>query len=180
MRRDDKVAHAGIGGQDHVERHGLLLGAACLIEDVGDRLGRERAALVRLGDRCVEVRGAVLIEQSKQPGCRAAEMTAVTSNLPEEPDSGAAARNQAVSAAMLMRFTLGDSELFEMRRIPGGMRLLASKSPELVPWGWGLNGAFSVVGATLAVFIAMNWGFSATLLTATGVYALAAVTLQTR
>jgi hypothetical protein len=64
--------------------------------------------------------------------------------------------------------------------LPGGMRLLASKSPELVPWGWGLNGAFSVVGATLAVFIAMNWGFSVTLFTATGVYAVAALTLQTR
>jgi hypothetical protein len=64
--------------------------------------------------------------------------------------------------------------------LPGGMRLLASQSPELVPWGWGLNGAFSVVGATLAVFIAMNWGFSVTLFTATGVYALAAITLQTR
>jgi hypothetical protein len=64
--------------------------------------------------------------------------------------------------------------------LPGGMRLLSAKSPELIPWGWGLNGAFSVVGATLAVFIAMNWGFSVTLFTATGVYALAAVTLQTR
>ena len=28
-----------------------------------------------------------------------------------------------------------------------------------------MNGALSVVGATLAVFIAMNWGFSVTLLT---------------
>ncbi len=64
--------------------------------------------------------------------------------------------------------------------LPGGMRLLSSKSPELVPWGWGLNGAFSVVGATLAIFIAMNWWFSATLFTATCVYALAMATLQTR
>lgn len=64
--------------------------------------------------------------------------------------------------------------------LPGGMRMLASRSPDLVPWGWGLNGAFSVIGATLAVFIAMNWGFSVTLLTAMGVYALAAVTLQLR
>jgi hypothetical protein len=64
--------------------------------------------------------------------------------------------------------------------LPGGMRLLSAHSPALIPWGWGLNGAFSVVGATLAVFIAMNWGFSVTLLTATAVYALATVTLQTR
>jgi hypothetical protein len=57
--------------------------------------------------------------------------------------------------------------------LPAGMRLLASRRPALIPWGWGMNGAFSVVGATLAVFIAMNWGFSATLLSGAAVYALA-------
>ncbi len=64
--------------------------------------------------------------------------------------------------------------------LPGGMRLLAARRAELIPWGWGMNGAFSVVGATLAVFIAMNWGFSATLLIAALVYAGAAATLRTR
>jgi hypothetical protein len=58
--------------------------------------------------------------------------------------------------------------------LPGGMRLLAARRPEIAPWGWGMNGAFSVVGATLAVFIAMNWGFSTTFLAAAAVYALAA------
>ena len=57
--------------------------------------------------------------------------------------------------------------------LPGGMRLLAHTQPELVPWGWGMNGAFSVVGATLAVFIAMNWGFAVTLLAGAAVYLLA-------
>jgi hypothetical protein len=64
--------------------------------------------------------------------------------------------------------------------LPGGMRLLAAARPEIVPWGWGLNGAFSVVGATLAVFIAMNWGFSATLVSGAMVYAAAAATLYSR
>ena len=59
--------------------------------------------------------------------------------------------------------------------LPGGMRLLATRRPEIVPWGWGMNGALSVVGATLAVFIAMNWGFSATFLAAAVVYASAAL-----
>ena len=59
--------------------------------------------------------------------------------------------------------------------LPGGMRMLAARRPEIVPWGWGMNGAFSVVGATLAVFIAMNWGFSTTFMAAAGVYALAAL-----
>ena len=44
------------------------------------------------------------------------------------------------------------------------MRLLAVDRPSLIAWAWGINGALSVLGATLAVFIAMNWGFSATLL----------------
>ena len=61
--------------------------------------------------------------------------------------------------------------------MPGGMRLLAADRADIIPWGWGINGAFSVVGATLAVFIAMNWGFSVTLLSAAVVYALAALTL---
>jgi hypothetical protein len=64
--------------------------------------------------------------------------------------------------------------------LPGGMRLLARHRPEIVAWGWGMNGAFSVIGATLAVFIAMNWGFSATLFASAAVYAVAAATLRSR
>ena len=61
--------------------------------------------------------------------------------------------------------------------LPGGMRLLASRKPEIAPWGWGMNGAFSVIGATMAVFIAMNWGFSTTFLAAAGVYGVAVISL---
>jgi len=64
--------------------------------------------------------------------------------------------------------------------LPGGMRLLSATRQDIVAWGWGINGAFSVVGATLAVFIAMNWGFSVTLLAGALVYAGAAATLATR
>ena len=56
--------------------------------------------------------------------------------------------------------------------------MLAARRPEIVPWGWGMNGAFSVVGATLAVFIAMNWGFSVTLMTGAAIYLAAAVLLH--
>jgi hypothetical protein len=58
--------------------------------------------------------------------------------------------------------------------MPSGIRLLARSQPDLLPWAWAMNGALSVLGATLAVFIAMNWGFSATLLCGSGVYLLAA------
>jgi hypothetical protein len=62
--------------------------------------------------------------------------------------------------------------------LPAGMRLVAAHRPEIVPWGWGMNGAFSVVGATVAVFVAMNWGFSVTLSIAGLVYVTAATTLR--
>ncbi len=64
--------------------------------------------------------------------------------------------------------------------LPGGMRLVAAGRADIIPWGWGINGAFSVVGATLAVFIAMNWGFSVTMMSAAAVYAVAALTLRSR
>jgi hypothetical protein len=35
-----------------------------------------------------------------------------------------------------------------------------------------LNGALSVLGATLAIFIAMNWGFGVTLTAAAATYLL--------
>ena len=62
--------------------------------------------------------------------------------------------------------------------LPAGVRLLAANHAELVPWAWGMNGALSVIGATLAVFIAMNWGFSVTLLTGAAAYLTASVLLR--
>ena len=54
--------------------------------------------------------------------------------------------------------------------MPTGIRLLSARSPQMVAWAWGMNGALSVLGATLAIFIAMNWGFQVTLLTAAATY----------
>ena len=54
--------------------------------------------------------------------------------------------------------------------MPTGLRLLRAHAPQMVSWAWGINGALSVLGATLAIFIAMNWGFRATLLGASGTY----------
>ena len=62
--------------------------------------------------------------------------------------------------------------------LPAGIRLMAANDSALVPWAWGMNGALSVIGATLAVFIAMNWGFSATLTAGAAIYLAAAVLLH--
>jgi hypothetical protein len=54
--------------------------------------------------------------------------------------------------------------------MPTGLRLLRARAPQMVTWAWGINGALSVLGATLAIFIAMNWGFRVTLLAASATY----------
>jgi hypothetical protein len=56
--------------------------------------------------------------------------------------------------------------------MPTGLRMLSARAPEMVAWAWGMNGALSVLGATLAIFIAMNWGFGVTLLAASATYLL--------
>jgi hypothetical protein len=61
--------------------------------------------------------------------------------------------------------------------MPAGIRLLHARAPQMVTWAWGINGALSVVGATLAIFIAMNWGFAVTLLAASGTYLVGLIAL---
>jgi hypothetical protein len=63
--------------------------------------------------------------------------------------------------------------------MPAGIRLLNARAPQLVTWAWGMNGALSVLGATLAIFIAMNWGFNATFLTASATYLIGLSALLT-
>jgi predicted membrane-bound spermidine synthase len=62
--------------------------------------------------------------------------------------------------------------------MPTGLRLLRARAPEMVTWAWGINGALSVLGATLAIFIAMNWGFHTTLLAASATYLLGFIALR--
>jgi hypothetical protein len=61
--------------------------------------------------------------------------------------------------------------------MPAGIRLLHSRAPQMVSWAWGINGALSVVGATLAIFIAMNWGFGVTLMAASVTYLVGLIAL---
>ncbi len=62
--------------------------------------------------------------------------------------------------------------------MPAGLRLLTRQSPDLVAWAWGMNGALSVLGATLAIFVAMNWGFRATLAAASASYLVGWLAIQ--
>ncbi|MNC93136.1 hypothetical protein D3C83_96960 [compost metagenome] len=56
--------------------------------------------------------------------------------------------------------------------MPAGIRMLNRHAPQMVTWAWGMNGALSVVGATLAIFIGMNWGFGVALIAASATYLL--------
>lgn len=61
--------------------------------------------------------------------------------------------------------------------LPIGVRAANLVARDLVAWGWGLNGAASVVGSIAAVTLSMNFGFSAALLAGLAVYAFAAIVL---
>jgi len=56
--------------------------------------------------------------------------------------------------------------------LPLGVITALKVDPELVPWGWGINGATSVVGSALAVVLSMNVGFTATLVAGLVAYVL--------
>jgi spermidine synthase len=61
----------------------------------------------------------------------------------------------AVSIAYL--FPLG---LLLGMPLPSGIRLIGERRPGVLAWAWGLNGAMSVLGATLAIHVAMSYGFA--------------------
>ena len=76
-------------------------------------------------------------------------------------------RNARMLVAVAMLVPIGIALGIPM---PTGMRMLSRRSPQMLAWAWGINGALSVLGATLAIFIAMNWGFRVTLFTASFTY----------
>ncbi len=57
--------------------------------------------------------------------------------------------------------------------LPTGLKLLHQTREMLVPWAWGINGFFSVLGSLAAVIIAVTWGFTTVIGLALGLYILA-------
>jgi len=53
------------------------------------------------------------------------------------------------------------------------MRLLKANRPEYVPWMWAVNGAFSVLGAVLAVILGIMYGSSTAMLLGILIYLVA-------
>jgi hypothetical protein len=58
---------------------------------------------------------------------------------------------------------------------PAGLTLLERRSPDLMPWAWGINGFASVAAAPLTVILAMSLGFRMVLGLAVAAYLAALV-----
>ena len=53
---------------------------------------------------------------------------------------------------------------------PSGIRLVSKEAPALIPWAWGVNGFFTVIGSVVALMLSMMIGFQAVLWIAIGIY----------
>jgi hypothetical protein len=54
--------------------------------------------------------------------------------------------------------------------MPTGIRILAQRAPEIIPWAWGVNGATSVMGSVAALALAIMTGFNQALLVGATIY----------
>jgi hypothetical protein len=59
--------------------------------------------------------------------------------------------------------------------LPSGIRLLGEQRPGVLAWAWAINGALSVLGATLAIHVAISYGFARVALIGAIVYACAGI-----
>ncbi|HEX2169047.1 MAG TPA: hypothetical protein VHF65_01990 [Nitrososphaera sp.] len=57
--------------------------------------------------------------------------------------------------------------------LPTGMRLLKVHRPDFIPWMWAINGAFSVLGAVLAIALGIMYGSSFAMILGALVYLIA-------
>ena len=61
---------------------------------------------------------------------------------------------------------------------PTGLQRVSDRYASLLPWAWGINGCASVVGASMATFTAIHFGFRTVVLSALVIYAVAALVLS--
>ena len=63
---------------------------------------------------------------------------------------------------------------------PIGLNRLAEEAADFIPWAWGLNGFASVVSVSLATLLAIEFGFTAVVLLALGLYISAAALIKSK
>ncbi len=67
--------------------------------------------------------------------------------------------------------------IFMGMMFPAGLKLARKISVNLIPWAWGVNGFFTVMGSALTVLLAVLFGFNFVLLLAGVFYLLAGVSI---
>jgi len=72
--------------------------------------------------------------------------------------------------AIITIFPLG---FFMGMCFPLGIQIIRKLHDHLIPWAWGINGAFSVLASILSLLLAINFGLRATFLTGVACYAFA-------
>ncbi len=55
---------------------------------------------------------------------------------------------------------------------PLGLKIVSDRASEFIPWAWGINSGFTVIGSILSIIFAMALGFNAVLLLSVGIYAI--------
>ena len=63
---------------------------------------------------------------------------------------------------------------------PTGLRVVAHEASMLVPWAWGVNGFFTVIGTAVALMLGMACGFTAVLVIAALCYVIALAAMLRR
>ncbi len=53
---------------------------------------------------------------------------------------------------------------------PKGIEIISRAEEKLVPWAWGVNGAFSVVAGVTAALIAISYGFKVVFIVGSALY----------
>jgi len=55
---------------------------------------------------------------------------------------------------------------------PLGLVAVGAGAPALVPWAWGVNGFFTVIGSVVAMVLGMVFGFAVVLAAAAACYVM--------
>jgi hypothetical protein len=86
--------------------------------------------------------------------------------------------NSLLFKAFLAVVFIAPSAFFLGMPFPTGLALLSKNRNGLIPWAWGMNGAFSVTGAALARLVSISWGFSVVLAAVIALYFVAYLTFS--
>ncbi|PYS38505.1 MAG: hypothetical protein DMF71_16745 [Acidobacteria bacterium] len=75
----------------------------------------------------------------------------------------------ALGLTLLWRVTLSVALLAPLGILlgmpfPTGMRIVSAEASALIPWSWGVNGFFTVIGTVTALILGMSFGFKTVLL----------------